>query len=100
MVKIHGIVYIILGAAVLFTSNKIDPKKFQLFIWVGYLFLVIGIAKLGIGFIKRKKESPAEQKEFRNYYPQQQRAARYCQRCRFQLQGYENFCPGCGQRLR
>ena len=109
MVKIHGIVYLIIGAAVLFTSNKIDSQKFQLFIWVGYLFLVIGIAKLGIGFIKRKKESPAERKDLGNIYQQQtgqtaqfqqQRAARHCPRCRFQLQGYENFCPGCGQRLR
>ena len=100
MVKIHWSFYLILGAAVLFTSNKVDPQKFKIFIWVAYLFLVIGVAKLAIWFISKKKESPAERKEFGNYAPQQQRAARFCQGCGTQLQGYENFCSGCGQRLK
>ena len=100
MVKIHWTFYLILGAALLYVSNKLDPQKFKIFIWLGYLFLTIGVAKLGIWFIKRKKESPKEDKELRNYTPQQQRAARYCQRCRNPLQGYETFCPYCGQRLK
>lgn len=103
MVKIHWSIYIILGAAVLFVSNKLDPQKFKLFIWFGYLFLVVGVAKLGIWFISRKRESAVERKDILKYsnkgMRQQQRVARYCQRCGNPLRGYENFCPRCGQRL-
>ena len=110
MVKIHWSVYLILGAGVLFASYKIDAQKFELFIWGGYLFLVIGIAKLGIWFINRKKESPAERRAvqqmqrpaYRNQQWQQaqQRMMRYCPRCGNGLRGYENFCPACGVRVR
>jgi len=101
MVKIHWSFYIIIGIGVLFASYKIDTQKFKLFIWLGYLFLIVGIAKLGIWFISKRKESPTERKEFRgNVYPQQQKTAGYCPRCGNGLRGYENFCPGCGQRVR
>ena len=100
--KIHWSFYLILGIGVLFASYKIEPQKFRLFIWLGYVFLVVGIAKLGIWFINRKKESPVEAREIRSYayQPQQQRAARHCPRCGNNLQGYENFCSKCGQRIR
>lgn len=102
MVKIHGIFYLILGAGVLIVSYNIDPQKFKLFIWLGYVFLIVGVAKLGIWFINRKKESSFERKEIRRdfYQPQQQRVMRYCPGCGNGLRGNENFCPGCGQRVR
>ena len=65
MVKIHWSVYLILGIGVLFTSYKIDSQKFKLFIWLGYAFLAIGVAKLVFGFITRVKESPVEKKKIR-----------------------------------
>lgn len=106
MVKIHWSIYLILGGAVLYTSNRIDSQKFKLFIWVGYLFLAFGVAKFVIWFISRKKETRAERREIRNYdyknqrMPRQQSAAGFCQRCGNQLSGYENFCQNCGNRLR
>ncbi len=102
MVKIHWSFYIILGAGVLWASYKIDPQKFKLFIWLGYVFLAVGVAKLGIWFIRREKESSFERRDIeRNVYqPRQRRVARYCPKCGNALQGYENFCPMCAQRLR
>jgi len=100
MVKIHWSFYLILGAAVLFVSYKIDPQKFKLFIWLGYFFLVVGVAKLGIWFINKKNESPAERREIkRDVYQLKQRAIKYCHGCGNALMGYEKFCPMCAQRL-
>jgi len=98
MVKIHWSVYIILGVAVLFTSYRIDSQKFRLFIWLGYLFLAIGVMKLGIWYVRRKKESPVEMRDV-NVYAQQKRG-RFCPGCGGGLRGSETFCPGCGQKLR
>ena len=102
MVKIHWSFYLILGAGVLWASYKIDPQKFKLFIWLGYVFLAVGVAKLGIWFIRREKETSFERKDVGRsvYQPQQRRATRYCRRCGDNLQGDENFCPGCGVQLR
>lgn len=113
MVKIHWSVYLIIGGVVLFISNRLnsqtDSRDFTLFIWIGYLLLVVGIAKLGIAFINKKKESKVERKEMKNFAyqqqpqqqpQQQQKAALYCPRCRTPLQSYDNFCSRCGQRIR
>lgn len=105
MVKIHWSVYIIISIVVLVSSYKLNSqtnsRDFTLFIWIGYLFLVIGIAKLGIWFINRRKESPVERKNVAGIYKRaKQRRIRYCPRCKNALQGYENFCSGCGQRVR
>ncbi|MBU0629107.1 MAG: hypothetical protein KKC75_08005 [Nanoarchaeota archaeon] len=104
MVKIHWSVYLILGAVTLFASYRIDPQKFKVFIWVGYLFLAAGVAKFGIGFVGNKKESPAERKQVMQemYKPiaSQGRSQVCCPRCTFNLNGYENFCPRCGAYLR
>ncbi|MEA2036971.1 MAG: hypothetical protein U9O94_05650 [Nanoarchaeota archaeon] len=113
MVKIHGIVYIILSAGILYFSYRIGQQKFMLFILVGYLFLAVGMGKLVFGFINRKKDSPDKktnvneqqlgrmntQQNVQNNSNNQGRG-RYCHRCGAVLGGYENFCYGCGQRLR
>jgi len=103
MVKIHWTVYLIIGIAILFTSYKIDSQKFKLFIWLAYLFIAIGTAKLVFGYINKKRESPKEKKEIRgNIYQRatQKRATRYCPNCGNVLNRYENFCPMCGTRLK
>jgi hypothetical protein len=92
----------------LFFSYKLDSKKFALFILLGYVFLIVGVAKLGIMFVNRKKESSVEKRQIKagayqqNYAKQRavQRKMPYCIKCRSRLYGYENFCPKCGQRLR
>ena len=107
MVKIHGIFYIIMGAGILIASYKIDSQKFKLFIWLGYLFLIIGVMKLGIWFVKRKGESPVERRAVgRDNYGQAtqrqrvvQQRAMYCPRCGNMLSGNENFCSRCGTRV-
>lgn len=111
MVKIHWSFYIIIGVGVLFASNRLNSqtgsRDFDLFLWVGYLFLIIGVTKLGIWFISRKKESPVERRAAGGgiYQGASQRQvvrqrAMYCPRCGNMLRGYENFCTGCGQRVR
>lgn len=116
MVKIHGIFYIILSVGILFFSYNLDPKKFSIFIWMGYLFFAVGVAKLVIGFINKKKESRFDRKEV-NIFQQQrhmgsthqrkaavnsyrQQEVRYCFGCGSRLRGHENFCSMCGQKLR
>ena len=103
MVKIHWSVYLILGIGVLVASYKIDSQSFRLFIWVGYLFLVIGVAKLVFWFITNKKESSLDKKELRREIqqnaPKGHGLSRYCMRCGVPLKGNENFCSSCGQRL-
>ncbi len=102
MVKINWSVYFLLGIAVLIVSYRIDPQKFTLFIWIAYLFLVIGTAKFIVWFIVRRKMTSREKKRVRAAIPQshQYRTARFCPRCGNVLHSYENFCPMCGQRLR
>ena len=110
MVKINWSIYLILGIVTLIASYKIDSQKFRVFIWLGYLFLVIGVAKAGIWFINSKKESPVEKRDmWASFYQgiqqqsnarQMQGNSRYCPRCRLNLHGYENFCPRCGAYLR
>jgi hypothetical protein len=103
MVKIHWSVYLILGIGVLLTSYNLDTQKFQLFIWTGYIFLTVGIAKMVFWFITRVKESPVEKNEIRRELHQtrsHQKFERYCMKCGNPLGGHEIFCPKCGQRQR
>ncbi|MBW2989740.1 zinc ribbon domain-containing protein [Candidatus Woesearchaeota archaeon] len=103
MVKIHWSFYLMLGAGVLFASYRIDPRKFTMFIWVGYLFLIIGTAKIVYWFIGREKETKSEKKTIRRQiHPKEppRIPAAYCQKCGNRLYGNENFCPRCGQRMR
>lgn len=102
MVKIHWSVYLILGIGVLLTSYNIDTQKFKLFIWVGYIFLTVGIAKLVFWFITRTKESPIEKKKLIRELHQRtpNKFSRYCMSCGNPLSGHEIFCPKCGQRQR
>ena len=99
MVKIHWSVYLTLGAAVLFFSNRLNTqtssKDFTIFIWAGYLLLTIGVSKLVFWFISRKKEIPFEKREVKKEIYSSQR---YCRRCGNPLNGNEHFCPKCGQR--
>ena len=113
-----------MGASVLWISYKVDSTKFTLFIWLAYLFLVVGAAKLGIWFVGRKKESPVEKKAIGNVnlmrqrmmqqkamqqralkqraiqQKTQQKIIRFCTKCGNGLRGYENFCPMCAERVR
>ncbi len=93
-----------LGAAVLFASYKInsriDSRDFTIFIWAGYLFLIISAAKLSIWFIHRRKESHIDKREINSYDYQKKRVVKYCPNCGNPLHGHENFCSSCGKKLR
>ena len=105
MVKINWSVYLILGIGVLIASYRIDAESFKLFIWLGYLFLVVGVAKFVFWFITRKKESSIDKKELRKELSRgmlqgQVSAGKYCISCGSGLVGNVRFCPHCGQKQR
>jgi len=102
MGRLNWSIYIIIGVVVLSASYKIDPQKFLMFIWLGYAFLIVGVAKLGVWFVTKKKETKAEKQEARVEMDAETRkdVSVYCPRCRSVLYGYKNFCSRCGIRLR
>lgn len=102
MVKINWSIYFLLGISVLIVSYRIDSQKFMLFIWIAYLFMVIGTAKFITWFITRSKETTVEKRSVNSIVPpiHKYRTARFCPKCGNVLHSYENFCPMCGQRLR
>ena len=111
MKPLSGWLFVIVGIFIGIMSKYIE--NFQFFYWVGLGFLAIGMFKLLIKYIFRKKQSKADKrvlKQQQHYWEQQhklqkqqiekQRRGHYCPRCRsFVVQG-ANFCHYCGKRLR
>ena len=90
MVKIHWLVYIIIGGGVLAASKLIE--RLDVFFWVGLAFLAIGIFKLVLSFITKQKESPAE---VRSAYG----SHNFCRKCGSVLMPNSRFCSSCGQKV-
>ncbi len=79
----------------LFITLASSALKMKLFIWVGLLFLAIGIGKMVFEFIfkeRKPKEKIIHQQAQQRYY--------YCPRCKIRVHVAEKFCRMCGQRLR
>ena len=77
--------------------------KVTIFIWIGLIFIIVGIAKVVYLFVLRPKEAKSEQKAMHMRHPQlppQPPSALYCPRCRITVQTTDRFCRYCGQRLR
>jgi ribosomal protein L32 len=53
MAKIHGIVYMIVGAIVALVSWKIDYNDLLIFFYIGILFLVIGLFKIFMSLARK-----------------------------------------------
>ncbi len=95
MAKIHAIVYLILGAVISYVSLRIG-STFTVFFYIGLVFLGVGIAKLLIGFLLKKKETKPEKQSIRVTQP----LWAHCPRCRSQVRTSDFFCWRCGNRLR
>ena len=91
MAKIPAIVWIVVGAVVLFFSYRIGTS-FSAFLYLGALFILIGVFKL---IFSRKKEVPVQHPAHHI-----QHHGHYCPRCRYQVHPTDNFCKNCGHRLR
>ncbi|MBI4150492.1 hypothetical protein HY492_00010 [Candidatus Woesearchaeota archaeon] len=97
MAKIPAFAYLLVGALVAYVSLRIG-ETFTFFFYVGLVFLGIGLAKLLIGFLLRKKETKTEKKLEQPAKPANH--IRYCPRCRSACRMFDYFCWRCGTRLR
>lgn len=93
MVRIHGIVYILIGAAVAVYSYIVDPVKLSLFMYAGIAFVAFGFIRL-IAISSKKQRAHAAHQRI-----QQPVAKRFCSGCGSALNDFQNFCHNCGQRM-
>ena len=74
MAKIHGISYLIIGAAVilisLYSNARSGTNSMTLFIYVGIIFLIVGIIKLFLKFIKRQNKPKQAHKPVQHHHAQ------------------------------
>jgi len=100
MVKIHGVVYLIVGLFIAIGSLIVNLQdksyKFVLFLLIGLGMIVLGIIKL-MG-PKKKVHKPTTQQSQQQFNPQQQ-FVKYCSRCGAALQGFQQFCHNCGSKM-
>ena len=97
MVKIHGLVYILIGIFVAIASYLIDRNDLSVFLYVGMFFIAFGVAKIVIQFIMGQKEQQKPQAAQRaNIHPQN---FKKCQRCGNISRLTDRFCARCGNKL-
>jgi hypothetical protein len=96
--KIPALIYLLVGAVVSYVSLRIG-NTFTFFFYVGLVFIGIGLAKLLIGFLLRKKETKTEKKTLQQE-TKPVNHIRYCPRCRSACRMFDFFCWRCGTRLR
>ncbi len=119
--RIHGLVYIIIGIFVAVTSFYLFKANQQfMFYVVGGALISFGIVKILIDKVREPKyeEQPKQaqqqpqrqhqqrykptQEMFASRQPSNQstRESRYCYQCGSQIHVGQNFCHNCGVRLR
>ena len=95
MAKIPAIIWIIIGALTVFFSFRAGDDLI-LFFYGGLIFIGIGVAKLLLNFVFRKKVSKAVQK----HLPKAHLRPHFCPNCRNPIHPKDRFCKRCGRRLR
>ncbi|MBI4144898.1 hypothetical protein HY493_01680 [Candidatus Woesearchaeota archaeon] len=95
MAKIPAIVWLGIGAGVSYLSLRVGGN-FTFFFYFGLVFIGIGVARILLSFVFRKKESRLEKRVIPRELP------KYflCPKCRAQVHAGTNFCWKCGRRLR
>ncbi|MEK6983412.1 MAG: hypothetical protein AABX33_02470 [Nanoarchaeota archaeon] len=106
MAKIHGLVYIAVGAFVSIASWKMNYEKLIFFFYAGLIFIFVGIVKLFIGLMKNKnieqKTSQAIHYSGKRGLPpisHHHKNVKYCLRCGNSARLYDKFCGRCGAKL-
>jgi uncharacterized paraquat-inducible protein A len=99
--RIHGLVHLIIGAAVAFISYRLNPEKLVFFIWAGIGLAIWGLLKFVFKLFTGKKERTIHQQisKRHTHNPKQSLAVRYCHNCGTAVHVLSNFCHKCGQRL-
>lgn len=100
MAKIHGVVYIILGLFVSIASYKINYDKLYPFFYIGFLFVIYGVAKILISFINKEEKKGFVNKQNPNQFRQTAKQQyKRCRTCGNVARASDNFCPRCGARF-
>ena len=108
MAKINGIVYMITGLIIILVSWKVDRKKLLVFIYAGYIMIVVGVVKLF--FIRKsglkekvgKTMHPSHSNIQQTHQTKSHRPvneSKRCLRCSNVLSSYDKFCNKCGARI-
>ena len=121
MAKIHGIIYLIIGIVLTIVSSVVNnaqnTKSMTLFIYLGYLFIAIGAAKLIIGYVlKKDKNEKNTNRQLPDYEQNLQNDPKTYEQYRHQkeqrrshqaetggrpdLYGYIGYCPTCNTPMR
>ncbi len=93
MARIHGLVYVALGLFVSVFSWKLNYEKLVFFVYIGLVFIIIGITKMILGFGKNGKARPKYDKT------QHKHNSKYCPKCGNGLKADDIFCSRCGSRI-
>jgi len=99
MAKISGISYILIGLFVGLISYFSNNKSLKFFIYIGFFLGLVGIIKLFIASISKKKEKPKEAHYHKISHKEQSSFTKYCQRCGNLVRNFDNFCSRCGHAL-
>lgn len=114
MAKIHGLVYILIGAFVSIMSWKLNKEKLLFFFYAGWAFVAVGVVKIIFNLVSGKAEKPkthVQQSQphhvtqnkpspTRPQHPQAfHQQIKYCHRCRTPLRLHHKFCSNCGARV-
>lgn len=99
MAKIHWLVYFIVGLLVSVLSWRLNKEKLIFFFYIGLIFIVVSIAKLIFGIIK--KSSNKKENKHQKIQTQKQRIQHFkrCSRCGNVIRINEGFCSVCGARV-
>ncbi len=99
--RIHGLVFIIVGAVVSIYSYAVDPKKMILFTIFGIGLLIFGIFRLLIDYInkpKERKKAPRHNVQKHSNY-RGPVVNKFCHGCGSAVHDMQNFCHMCGSQL-
>ncbi|MBI2659896.1 zinc ribbon domain-containing protein [Candidatus Woesearchaeota archaeon] len=106
MAKIHGLVYILVGAFVSIMSWRLNQEKLLFFYYAGYFFIFVGVVKLLFNWIKNNAEKPKVSAQQESHHavhkPSHTSTAhqiKYCHNCRTPLRLHNKFCSNCGARV-
>lgn len=125
--KLHGLVYLIVGAILVgfsyYTTSvneKLDIQKFMLFVWIGYVFIGIGLIKILMEILSKPRKPKLAKENFYHNQPmhnqtnstqqhahhvhgtegqQNQQFIKFCSQCGSAVRHFDNFCYKCGSRM-